>query len=176
MELLLSAIAVGQLSVITLLALRAAFRRPPKPVEYNGNQIELTTKLPVSFAAQTCTHEWEEVSKVQLDGQFEKKFILILKCKDCGTIDKTVESVQPTCKHDWSSQEVTVKSAHEQMATSSYYQPQKPSSDNAWVWGKQTVLVRSCTHCGETHETKVENTAFGMKPPQGQPLLPSPTA
>jgi hypothetical protein len=157
-------ILIVQLMFIILVVLFKRFSAPAAQT-YDGTNVEQTTKLPLNFAAQTCHHDWEQLSKENLEGMFERKFVLILKCKGCGTIDKTIETVQPTCKHDWSSTEVTVKSAHEQMATSSYYTPQKPGPDNAWVWGKQNVLVRTCRRCGETHETKVENTAFALKPP-----------
>ena len=171
------------LAVIVASYMIRAQRRIVKTWEkYWGNNpgeqksFEGTTTTPISLAAATCSHQWEVVKDERLDNGQQRKMITILQCPLCGTLDKTIESVnyiKPTeprseCRHEWESKRsVTLDSAYEQIAENC---PTKPGSlskkenvpesgivHEPWFFKKVYLTERVCSKCGEVRTTVISN-------------------
>ncbi len=108
--------------------------------------IETTSKMPPPAPpvppppAPPCRHQWETVEKTKLGSESEYKVVVVMKCVNCGDIDKTVESIKiplppappepkGECRHQWETEKATtLDSAYEQMikgikpkSSTSYY-------------------------------------------------------
>lgn len=150
------------LTVITLLLI-AVLRRSSNKTTYLGMvqqfnpDKEVTTVLPVPLHAATCDHDWETTQETVLDMPHEKKAIVILTCRRCGSIDKTVQVTSPAppptppapvpppppCKHDWNVvTQQNLEVAHE----------------------KKVVVVMTCRNCGQVDKT-TEVTSKAPPPP-----------
>ena len=132
--------------------------KDPKNV-FNGANVEHTTGLPISFAAQTCTHMWDEVKNERLEGELETKLVIIMACRACGTIDKTIEQITKKCKHRWDERTHTTESPFEirYSSAASRSQAPEPDNENAWMFKKKKVVIRTCVNCGETKQTDLKN-------------------
>jgi len=75
-------------------------------------QDDVTTVLPLPVHAATCDHDWETLTDHVLEMPHEKKVVLVLNCRHCGAIDKTVQVTSPEppppppppplpCHHEW---------------------------------------------------------------------------
>jgi predicted Zn-ribbon and HTH transcriptional regulator len=79
--------------------------------EFDPNK-DVTTIMPMPLSAATCTHSWTAIVDRVLEMPHEKKQILVLECRNCGMVDKTVQTTSalppplppPPCKHDWTTQ------------------------------------------------------------------------
>jgi hypothetical protein len=146
------------------------------PNLFDPTQVEKTTGLPISFAAQTCTHSWDEVKDEKIVGDFETKLVVILQCRDCGMIDKTIETQQTRCKHRWEEKVHVTDSPFElryntgamtrTVASNRKALAPEPSPENAWTFQKQKVIVRTCMNCGEERQIKMSN--MEIAPPAEQ--------
>lgn len=86
--------------------------------EFDPNK-DVTTLTPMPLSAATCTHSWSAIVDRVLEMPHEKKQILVLECRNCGMVDKTVQTTSalpplppppkplppPPCKHDWTTQQ-----------------------------------------------------------------------
>lgn len=115
----------GLVHVSLLLVLIYFVSREPK-ITYLGGMKEfdpnkdVTTVLPLTLGAATCTHSWTPIVDRVLEMPHEKKQILVLECRHCGTVDKTVQTTStmppalpppkplppPPCKHEWTTQQL----------------------------------------------------------------------
>ncbi len=106
------AIFIALLSIILVLLL--IYTKPPKIPDVMAvmsklqPQEEVTTVLPIPFQAATCTHAWDVITEHKLEMDHEKKCVIILQCRRCGMIDKTIQGTNPIprpapqpCLHDW---------------------------------------------------------------------------
>jgi uncharacterized Zn finger protein len=150
--------------------------------------IETTSVVPKSMPALPpapvvpCNHEWEEITNDVLEAPHEKKLNVILKCKKCGTLDKT-ESVtskvprefmpslpRSECRHSWKvEKQVTLPSAYEQIVdmaklatqSRSKSRPDAPEIDHEklepWMFRKTYLCERVCQECGEVNTTVASN-------------------
>lgn len=87
--------------------------------EFDPNK-DVTTVVPLTLGAATCTHSWTPIVDRVLEMPHEKKQILVLECRNCGIVDKTVQTTStmppalpppkplppPPCKHDWTTQQL----------------------------------------------------------------------
>ena len=115
--------------------------------------------------AQACHHEWGVLKEEKLQNEREQMTILILQCKYCGNLDKTVESVslpdppKPTeprseCRHHWEKQKsVELESAYEQMKGNS----ESCESFQPWMFRKTVIIQRICSRCGEISTIESSN-------------------
>ena len=103
-------------------------------------QDDVTTVLPLPIHAATCDHDWEILSEHVLDMPHEKKVVLVLSCRHCGAIDKTIQVTNPEpepsppglCSHDWQTlTERVLEVPHE----------------------KKVLLVLNCRKCGLVDKT-----------------------
>lgn len=130
-----------------------------------------------------CNHSWTAITDNTLDVAHEKKIVVILTCKNCGAIEKTVETTSKApqtplpkseCRHKWEVEKrVLLDSAYEQMLesikvkTSSYSSTKKVDPNKeldldlnkspTWMFKKTYVCVRVCTLCGEIDKTIASN-------------------
>jgi hypothetical protein len=168
--------------LLVLLAILAMIHK--KKMSYLGvlqrfqPQDDITTVLPIPLGAATCTHDWEKLAEHVLEMPHEKKVVLILSCRHCGSIDKTVQVTSPEpkgkeeCRHQWDKQKsVKLDSAYEQMLKSisvkQSYGKAKIDTDKkinldlnkapAWMFRKAYVCEWVCTLCGEVHTTLASN-------------------
>ena len=150
-------IMIGELGVIAGIGL--GMLKSKKPKTYDGDLIEATTRLPMNIHAQTCEHQWEEITKETLTGDFGKKLVIVLKCSKCGTIDKTIESIDTGCKHQWDEKTHTVDSPFELRYSNAGYSlhAPEPSDKNAWMFKKTKTVVRTCRNCGMSTQIEVTN-------------------
>ena len=109
------------------------------------SQDDVTTVLPLPIHSATCDHDWETLAEHKLEMPHEKKMVLVLSCRHCGAIDKTVQVTSPEpppapavpCCHDWQNlTEQVLELPHE----------------------KKVVLVLSCRKCGMLDKTKETTT------------------
>jgi hypothetical protein len=119
---------------------RAVYLGSPK--EFDPKK-DVTTLTPVSVHAATCMHKWDTIESKTLDMNHEKKYILVLQCTGCGTIDKTVQTTSPAppplkplpappCHHDWFTEQCqNLDMPHE----------------------KKCVLILKCKNCGALDKT-----------------------
>jgi len=113
--------------------------------EFDPNK-DVTTLTPLSLSAATCTHSWTPIVDRVLEMPHEKKQILVLECRNCGMVDKTVQTTSalpppaplpkplppPPCKHDWSCvQYQNLEMPHE----------------------KKFILIQTCKNCGALDKT-----------------------
>jgi hypothetical protein len=118
-----------------------------QPQQFNP-QVDVTTVLPIPIHAATCDHDWETIVDQNLEMPHEKKIVLVMACRRCGIIDKTVQitssppppSPPPPCLHDWQTVvEQKLDVAHE----------------------KKVVIILTCRRCGQIDKT----TEVTSKPP-----------
>ena len=121
-----------------------------QPQQFNP-QADVTTVLPVPIHSATCDHDWETMMDQTLEMPHEKKVVLVMTCRRCGVIDKTVQITSPQpppeppqpptpCQHDWQTVvEQRLEAAHEQ----------------------KVVVVLTCRKCGQIDKT----TEVTSKPP-----------
>ncbi len=115
---------------------------------------DVTTVLPVPIHSATCDHDWETMMDQRLEMPHEKKVVLVMSCRRCGAIDKTVQITSPPpppappeppppappCLHDWQTVvEQVLDVAHE----------------------KKVVIIMTCRRCGQVDKT----TEVTSKPP-----------
>jgi hypothetical protein len=116
--------------------------------------VEGTTTLVNPIAAATCSHSWETKTDDLLETDQEKKRILVMHCPLCGSIDKTIESVEKKCKHSWSKvKDRVIDCAYNDLDD---YTMMSLNSIPKWMFKKTAIIVQKCTKCGEIHETIVE--------------------
>lgn len=144
--------------------------------------IETTSPVPKSLPVLPCNHQWEEIANNVLEMDHEKRLNVILKCKNCGSLDKT-ESVtgkiprefmpalpKSECKHSWKlEKQLTLPSAYEQIVdmaklatqSRSKSRPDAPDIDHEklspWMFRKTYLVERICTDCGEINTTIASN-------------------
>ena len=94
------------ISFLSLLVLLAIFQKGfREKTTYLGNlqqfkpKDDVTTVVPLSVHAATCDHNWEKITEQVLDMPHEKKVVLVLNCRNCGIIDKTVQTTSPSPKN-----------------------------------------------------------------------------
>ncbi len=100
---------------------------------------DITTVLPLSIHAATCSHDWEVVSEQILELPHQKKSVLVLSCRRCGTLDKTVQMTNPEpkyepepCSHEWDTAiNESLELAHE----------------------KKLIVILTCRKCGVVDKT-----------------------
>lgn len=109
-----------------------------------GPNEELTTCIPIPAQAAICDHDWEPITDRLIEMTHEKKYVLVLECKRCGMLDKTIQITSPVpvkvpepCSHDWN---VTVEQSLEM--------PHE----------KKVVAILTCKKCGSIDKT-VETTS-----------------
>ncbi len=139
--------------------------------------VQSTDTAPPPQKPLPCKHEWITEQNQNLDMPHEKKFVLILKCKNCGALDKTTEVTSPAplgkeqCRHKWEIEKrALIDSAYEQMLESikvKAYNTKKIDPNKAldldlnespsWMFRKTYVCVRTCTLCGEIDKTIASN-------------------
>lgn len=106
-------------------------------------QADVTTVLPVPIHSATCDHDWETMTDQTLEMPHEKKMVLVMTCRRCGAIDKTVQITSPAppeppplptppCLHDW---QIVVE--------------QNLEVDHE----KKVIVVMTCRRCGEIDKT-----------------------
>jgi len=119
---------------------------------------DITTVPPMPLSAATCSHNWDTIDDKMLDMPHEKKHMLVLQCRICGMLDKTVVVTSmapkplppPPCSHNWMAvTDNTLDVAHE----------------------KKVVVILTCQNCGAIDKT-VETTSNPPVVPQ-QPLSKS---
>lgn len=110
--------------------------------EFDPNK-DVTTIMPLPLSAATCTHSWVPIVDRVLEMPHEKKQILVIECRNCGMVDKTVQTTSalppppkalppPPCKHDWSCvQYSNLEMPHE----------------------KRFILIQTCKNCGALDKT-----------------------
>ncbi len=141
----------GILALLTLILLAIWFRHSSKTVYMGQTQqlsstTDVTTIHPVPIHAATCDHDWETITDQRLEMPHEKKVVVILNCRRCGMLDKTVQITTPPppplplpppppappCDHDW-------QSVSEQMLEVDHE--------------KRYSLVLTCRKCGSIDKT-----------------------
>lgn len=132
---------------------KTVFMGKSEKIDFNQ---DITTMVPLPLAAATCSHNWDVVDDKMLEMPHEKKHVLVLQCRTCGTLDKTMAVTSaapkplppPACNHNWVSiTDNTLDVAHE----------------------KKIVVILTCQNCGAIDKT-VETTS---KPPTvPQSLVP----
>lgn len=128
---------------------------------------------------EPCKHDWQVQIEQALEVAHEQKVVIVLTCRNCGQIDKTVETTsrpsytRSECHHVWETEKkVELLSAYEQMLKSisvqhSYNSKAKvdPSAKldlelndaPAWMFRKTYVSLRICEKCGEIDKTISSN-------------------
>lgn len=142
--------------------------------------VQNTSTAPPPAKPLPCKHEWLTEQYQNLDMPHEKKLVLVLKCKNCGALDKTIEVTSPAplgkeqCRHKWDIEKrVLIESAYEQMLESikvkvnSYSSTKKIDPNKeldldlneapAWMFKKAYVSIRTCSLCGEVDKTIASN-------------------
>ena len=146
--------------------------------------VQVTSPPPPPAPEPPCQHEWQTVIDQVLDVAHEKRAVVILTCRKCGTIDKTTEVTskppappapqwtKANCKHDWDvEKKVVLESAYEQMLKSisvkqSYGRAKVDTEKRldldlntapAWMFRKSYVCVRVCKVCGEIDKIQTSN-------------------
>jgi hypothetical protein len=161
MELMLGLITVGLSVGMIILGLKiksakTVYMGNPKEVELTK---DVTTIHPLPFLAATCAHNWDVVDDKMLDLPHEKKHVLVLQCRTCGTLDKTVAVTSPApkvtppppvpptpCHHNWETVvNTTLDAGHEQ----------------------KIIAILTCKLCG-----KIDKTTEVTSP--APPPLPAP--
>ncbi len=129
--------------------------------EFDPNK-DVTTVVPMTLGAATCTHSWTPIVDRVLEMPHEKKQILVLECRNCGMVDKTVQATStmppprlvippkplppPPCKHDWTTQQLqNLDMPHE----------------------KKFVHIMVCKNCGAVDKTTEVTTP--VPPPPNPP-------
>jgi hypothetical protein len=117
------------------------------------------------------------VSDQVLEMAHEKRSVLVMKCLNCGLIDKTMATTsalpkpppppplpplpKSECKHAWEKEKtVTLDSAYEQMnkgATKLKRDITKPEIFEKWMFRKVHMCVRVCRHCGDIDKSIITN-------------------
>lgn len=145
--------------------------------------LAVTSTAPKPLPPPPCSHSWVVTTDNTLDVAHEQKVVVILTCKNCGSIDKTVETTSKApqmpvpkaeCRHKWEVEKrVLLDSAYEQMLesikvkSSAYSNTKKvdPAKEldldlnkaPTWMFKKTYVCVRVCTLCGEIDKTIASN-------------------
>jgi Zn ribbon nucleic-acid-binding protein len=145
--------------------------------------MQVTSKAPPPAPKTPCSHEWLTEVSQNLEMPHEKKLVLVLKCKNCGVLDKTTEVTSPIpapawtkeqCRHKWEVEKrVLIDSAYEQMLesikvkTNNYSSAKKIDPNKeldldlnnapAWMFQKRYVSIRTCSVCGEVDKTIASN-------------------
>jgi len=119
---------------------------------------DVTTVLPVPLHAATCDHLWDVQTEQLLEMPHEKRVVVVMVCRHCGVIDKTVQVTSPQpppqppppkeppppCSHEWDAVvQQNMEMPHE----------------------KKIVAVLTCRKCGAVDKT-VEATSKAPPPPQ----------
>ena len=132
-------------------------------------QAMVTTVCPVPLGATTCSHMWEKELEQTLEMPHEKRLVLVLRCRDCGLIDKTIQVTSPPpkppdppkpyippeprseCRHTWEKEKtVTLNSAYEQIVNGGGTAPSvKEGVLQPWMFRKKHIAIRVCRKCGE---------------------------
>jgi hypothetical protein len=161
MESLTQLLIIAELFLIFVVIL---FKRSSKQngQTYDGNQVERTTGLPIPLAAHTCSHQWTEVMRETIAGEFEKKVVLVIKCDRCGAIDKTIEEGKIACRHVWRDKTFSIESPFNMRYVSTNYgvssSAPEPKAQNAWMFKKTNCVVLSCANfnqaaCNKLYES-----------------------
>lgn len=110
---------------------------------------EITTICPIPLQAATCHHDWDAITDKTLDMPHEKKQILVLQCRNCGMLDKTIATTSPVkaespkpCQHTWEVQ-------HNQSLEMSHE--------------KKVVVLMTCKLCGKIDKTVETTGKFSPK-------------
>jgi len=124
-------------------------------------EVDAKTKYP------PCHHEWDTIKEERMQNEREQQFLLILQCKYCGLLDKTVQVIKlpdppqskSECRHSWERQKATVlESAYEQLADN---RMKKEDIDHKnikrWMFRKTYICSRICTKCGEIDTITASN-------------------
>jgi RNase P subunit RPR2 len=101
------------------------------PVTKLDPKAECSTVLPLPIGAEMCAHNMEVIVNERLSTPHESRLVVVLECKKCGVIDKTITVTSPPppappppkppeprseCRHQWVKEKsVTLESAFEQM-------------------------------------------------------------
>jgi hypothetical protein len=153
--LILIALVVVHLVVSARRSGKTVFMGKSEKIDFDK---DITTIPPLPLAAATCSHNWDVVDDKMLEMPHEKKHVLVLQCRTCGTLDKTMAVTSappkplpppppPACSHNWvAATDSTLDVAHE----------------------KKIVVILTCQNCGAIDKT-VETTSKPPAVPQ-QPL------
>jgi hypothetical protein len=153
--LILIALVVVHLVVSARKGGKTVFMGKSESIDFNK---DITTMVPLPLAAATCSHNWDIIDDKMLDMPHEKKHVLVLQCRICGSLDKTMAVTSappkplpppppPPCSHNWvANTDSTLDVAHE----------------------KKIVVILTCQNCGAIDKT-VETTSkppVAAQPPQ----------
>jgi hypothetical protein len=109
-----------------------------------------------------CHHEWDTIKEERMQNANEQQFLLILQCKYCGILDKTLQTLKSPeskseCRHSWERQKGTVlDSAYEQIAEGERFKRVPVTNGKVkeledlepWMFRKTYTCSRICTKCG----------------------------
>ena len=123
-----------------------------------GPESELNQDKTTQPPNRICTSlacDWVGLVDDTLEGEVQKKRIIIMKCNECGAMDKTIESVDLQSKKTWKTiKEKSLPSAYEQMDS---YQRMALAKVPEWMFRKTYILVQQCVETGEIRETIADN-------------------
>ena len=167
MELIFGLVTVGLTAGMIILGLKiksakTVYMGNPKEIDLSK---DITTMHPLPFQAATCAHNWDVVDDKMLELPHEKKHVLVLQCRTCGTLDKTVAITSPApkvtppppppptpCHHNWETVvNTTLDAGHEQ----------------------KIIAILTCKLCGKIDKT-TEVTSPAPPPPAPPPVPLSP--
>ena len=128
-------------------------------------EADITTILPISAHSAICDHDWEVMAERVLEMPHEKKSVLVMACRRCGIVDKTVQSTSPPppcktdCHHKWETEKkITLESAYEQILKSDDKRIEIDLSEaQPWMFRKSYVSIRICSVCGELDKVITSN-------------------
>lgn len=173
-------ILVGIIAIVILLTILVQKPQPEFPeYKYISQSVlvkadaDITTVQPVPLSATTCTHDWQVMSEKTLSVEHEQKHIVLLNCRHCGGIDKTVvttskvpvspiEWKRESCKHNWDEEKsVNLKSAFEQLSDAGksvdFLKKVELEDIPRDFFRKVYLKVRVCKTCGEVHTISASN-------------------
>jgi len=129
----------------------------------------------------TCEHSWEKMEAGTISAPSFSKFVCVLHCFKCGSIDKTVESVYQ-CQHKWTEADDTIlDSPYEQIRKmfqttkrnggKSEIEIPSPRDSKRWIFRKTLMRERICRSCGEIHTVTVSNILDDGEEPAKTPQM-----
>ena len=127
---------------------------------------DITTVLPVPLGAATCNHDWEVLTDTTLEMSHEKKYVLVVACRRCGVLDKTIATTSKPpkspddCHHRWGEEKsVRLESAFEQMADAKNFDMKKLDLEDLprEFFRKTYTKVYKCEDCGVIQVVQASN-------------------
>lgn len=128
----------------------------------------------ITAAGKHCEHNWDVLSSNTISSPTMSKFVCIVSCYKCGSLNKTVEVVSE-CQHKWTEPEaVMLDSAYEQIRKTAQASRRgggwasieipNATEKTRWIFHKTLVRERLCRSCGLIHSTVASNFANETEP------------